>query len=447
MIYFVLRDFRLGESGFVNGGSKHTINILKGLKHIGCDYSVVTLNFRPDVETSIIKKETQYGSLIEINHNISIDQWKQPEIINLIKSLLTELPPTPSLFHLRDLGSDLGSWIEALENTEHKIIFHSVDYAWLCARSHLLTFEDKQCSGPKNVNSCLNCFFSHRELSKSLVLRTILTFSHAPKSFLQLLPSKAKKKLNSAISKRRITEQRINDLKQDFQRVDALIVHSQILGKYFQENNFPPDKIFHVPTGIETGKKITDSERPNLSDGIVFGFAGKLTYDKGLDILINALSNLRMKTLRTIKLIVYSRPHESGFGQEILKVIKSQEWITLDQYDGRNTESIDKAHQKIHFMVACSRWTDNLPNTVLEAVCRQTPMIAPNQGCFPEMITEGINGWFYDVEDTGLEKLLGKILEKPNQYLELPFSNSKMRTPIEEAEDIVKIYQKLKKEN
>jgi glycosyltransferase involved in cell wall biosynthesis len=443
MIYFVVNDFRLGESGFVNGGSKHTFNILKALKQINVNYTIITLNFRPHTETLITKQETQLGSIIEINHNISINQWKQPEIVNLIKSLLIELPPTPSIFHLRDLGSDFGSWIEALQDTKHKIIFHSVDYAWLCARSHLLTFEGKQCTGPQSVNSCLNCFYSHREIKKTLILKGLLASSYFPNFIQQLLPNKLKIIINSAISKRRITEERITDLNKDFDRVDALIVHSQILGKYFQENQFPLDKIFHVPTGIEKGKKISFSERPNLQNSIVFGFAGKLTYDKGLDILINALFNLRAKTSKQILLIVYSRPHESGFGQEILKVVKSQEWIILDQYDGKNSESIDKAHQKIHFLVTCSRWTDNLPNTVLEAICRHTLVIAPDQGCFPEMITNSVNGLLYEPQDNGLEKLLTQIITEPEKYMRLSFESGHLRTPLREAQDIIKIYDKL----
>lgn len=446
MIYLVTENLLNKKEKFINGGKKHSVNLLKGLNQLKAEIYIINIiqENKSDKALSIKITDSTYGKLVNISGLPKVKTWRDSQSIEIFNQLLDILPDVRGIFHLRDIGSYLGSWLAALQPTQHKIVFQAVDYAWLCMRSHLLDSQGIQCSGPKNTDSCLQCFYSHREPLKSVALKTILNSTYLPQPLQVIIPNKIKPIISSAKVNRIITETRLENLNKDFARVDAIIAHSQILSQLFISNGFPQEKMFHVPTGIERGNKISHQERPSLDKKIIFGYAGKLTFDKGLDILIQALSELRKETSIELNLIVYSKPHASGFGRDMMKLINTYRWISLSQYNGSDPNSIDTAHRQINFQVSPSRWTDNLPNSVLEGIERNTPVIAPNHGCFPEMIVDGVNGCLYPKNTVQeLKNILEKIINNPQNYAQLPFDNNKVRSPIAEAEDILKIYQKL----
>jgi glycosyltransferase involved in cell wall biosynthesis len=445
MIYIVVQDF-LQDSGIINGGSQSAKNLLLGLKNLQLEFKVISWSWiksSRNVESRITLQETecQFGQLISLGLP-TIQEWKDFELVVFFKQVLRKLPETTGIFHLLEVKDYLGSWLAALESTDFKVVVTALDYAWLCANSHLLTRTSEQCSGPKSAMSCLECHYNHKDLAKKVALKLLLASTALSPAVHKLYPPQLNSIAQIAVRKKRTTETRFANLSQDFQQIDALIAPSKILKSFFAKNGLSDEKIFHVPYGTQPGKKIEKSERP--SEGIVFGFVGKLTFDKGLDILIEALSQVRGEIYQNIYLVVYSSEDNSGFGKQMQQKIHALSWITQSRFNGRDPQSIDEAHRKIHFQVAPSRWTDNLPNAVLEGIERHTPIIAPRYGSFLEMVEEGVSGWFYDnntVRD--LKELLVKIVKNPERYAQLPFDDRKTRLPRVEAEDIVRIYQKL----
>jgi glycosyltransferase involved in cell wall biosynthesis len=446
MIYTVVQNF-FSQGTVINGGSQSSRNLLMGLNSLGCSLSIISWSSTAENGLSDAPKirfsECELGKIAAISLP-PIQRWRDPEIVSLLRNILKQLPGEPSVFHLLEAKEYLGAWLAALGSTECKVVATALDYAWICATSHLLTRQSVQCSGPKDADSCLQCFYDHRERSKALALKLILASTYLPPSLSKMAPNSLSGVIRGASVKRSLTETRLESLSQDFQRVDALIAPSKVLKHFFIKNGLSADRVFHVPYGTQPGGKIGIQERPLLSEGVVFGFVGKLTFDKGLDLLIQALTAVRAEGLTSLQLIVYAGRDGSGFGNQVMELIDSSSWITLSQFNGRDTTSIDAAHRKIHFQVAPSRWTDNLPNAVLEGIERHTPIIAPDYGSFPEMIQQGVNGWLYPRNTVDeLKKILLKVANAPEQYAHLPFDDSKTRLPLAEAEDVMNIYQNL----
>ena len=445
MIYLVVQNFQY-HSKIINGGSQSARNLILGLKNSSLDLTIISWRWKPDFQvfdfSSSIQFETrEFGKYISIELP-AIQTWKDRNIIALFQKILSQLPTQTGIFHLLEVKESLGCWLEALASTEFKVVVTALDYAWLCANSHLLTRTSQRCQGPQDEVSCLQCHYNHRDVMKKVALKLLLASTYFPSELKKIYPENISKIIEKTSRKRRITETRLTNLRPDFQQIDALIAPSQSLKHFFARNGLPVDKIFHVPYGTQPGTQIRRSDRP--SDGIVFGFVGKLTFDKGLDILIEALSQVRSQTERNISLIVYAGNDRSGFGKQMTRKINALPWISQRQFNGRDTRSIDDAHRQIHFQVAPSRWTDNLPNAVLEGIERQTPIIAPKYGSFLEMVEEGVNGWLYPENTVGeLKSLLDRIVSNPDRFARLPFDDSKTRLPQAEAEDIRQIYQKL----
>ena len=445
MIYIALQSFQY-NSKIINGGSQSARNLISGLKKSSLDLTMISWRWKKshqalDSATSIQIETCEFGKYIAIELP-AIQTWKDRNLIGLFQKILSQLPTQSGIFHLLEVKEYLGCWLQALASTDFNVVVTAHDYAWLCANSHLLTRTSQRCQGPQDAASCLQCHYNHRDVMKKVALKLFLASTNFPSELNKLYPEKIAEVARKTARKRRITETRLANLSQDFQKIDALIAPSQSLKYFFARNGLAVEKIFHIPYGTQPGTKIRRSERP--SDGIVFGFVGKLTFDKGLDLLIEALSQVRSQTERNISLIVYAGNDRSGFGKQMTHKINALPWISQRQFNGRDTRSIDDAHRQIHFQVAPSRWTDNLPNAVLEGIERQTPIIAPKYGSFLEMVEEGVNGWLYPENTVGeLKQLLEQIVRNPTHFARLPFDNSKTRLPQAEAEDIEQIYQQL----
>ncbi|MEP0911412.1 glycosyltransferase [Leptolyngbya sp. GB1-A1] len=442
MPYVVVQNFFSSDT-VINGGSQSARNLLVGLHHLGCPLHILSWNTGTSGTTAIKWVNCEFGKIAAVSLP-PLQAWHDPVVVSQIRTILHQLPEQDGIFHLLEPKEYLGSWLSALEKTSYQVIATALDYAWICATSHLLTRQSAQCAGPKNASSCLQCFYDHRHLLKALALKLMLASTSLPAAVTKSLPNQLTQLAHPAQEKRIMTETRLAALEQDFQRVDALIAPSKVLGQFFIENGLAKHKVHHIPYGTQAGTKLTLDDRPPLSEKIVFGFVGKLTFDKGLDLLIEALKQLRQQEPNPFRLIVYASPHPSGFGQIMQQQIASLDWITLSQFDGRDPSSIDAAHRSIHFQIAPSRWTDNLPNAVLEGVERQTPIIAPDYGSFPEMIQHGVNGWLYSNNTVAtLKETLSNLIRTPKSYAKLSFDAATIRRPIDEATDVFQLYRTL----
>lgn len=431
MKLYILIQYSANREGVVNGGSQSARNLLVGLHELGIAFTPVFLsqtsdpNRRPFLETV----ETEFGQGLRLCDVPMNQTWRDEHTGAAIWELIHSLPS--GIFHLIEVGYTLGSWLWALQRLPFRVVFTALDYIWICARSHLLTARGSQCAGPISIAGCVQCLFDHREPTKQLIAKGMLVASYLPMDG----QIGEQRRLRQLASSRFITRL------EDFSAVHALIAPSQALADAFVHNGFNSSRVFQIRYGTQAGTPISVNERPSLEDGVILGFVGKTTFDKGLDILLDTLEKLREQGIRNLRLVVFSSPHPSGYGQEIARrIAQNSAWVGWDSFDGYNPRSIDSAHRRIHVQVAPSRWSDNLPNAVLEGLERNTPVIAPNQGSLLEMVRPGINGWLYDTPDA-LAKLITRLSAQPKHMLSLlSFSERVTQPPIEEAKQVTEVY-------
>ena len=247
---------------------------------------------------------------------------------------------------------------------------------------------------------------------------------------------------------RKRTHERLQSLAIDFRRLDALIAPSQALADRFAANGMPRRTIAPIRYGTPPGRRIAWSERPPLDRGVVFGFVGRIEYDKGPDLLVDAVQSIRRSTPHRPRVIVFGAASATGFNRTFFARVRSsdcRDWVETAAFDGSNPAAIDQAMSRIHFLVAPSRWTDNLPNAVLEALVRSTPVIAPDQGSFPEMVVTGRNGWLYAHERSGaaLTSILTGIVGDPARFGDLPHDVATTRSPAAEAAEVAALLHRL----
>ena len=75
-----------------------------------------------------------------------------------------------------------------------------------------------------------------------------------------------------------------------------------------------------------------------------------------------------------------------------------------------NRDDVSKIFKDCMFSIIPSRWHDNLPNSLIESLSNGVPVIVPNYGCFPEFVTNNMNGFLYNNYDD-LREVFSKIID------------------------------------
>lgn len=184
--------------------------------------------------------------------------------------------------------------------------------------------------------------------------------------------------------------------------IKYFICPSEAFLRKHTEAGIPEEKLVYIPNFI----KIENFE-PNFSPGNYILFAGRVSKEKGVLTLLEAVKGLDVPVR-----IVGNGPMKTEYetyakGGKIDNVI----------FEGyRSDESLKMLFRNAAFVVFPSQCYENLPMTILEAFAYGKPVIGSAIGGIPEMVIEQETGLLF--EPGNYQELRGKI-----EYL---LSNSTM---------------------
>lgn len=168
---------------------------------------------------------------------------------------------------------------------------------------------------------------------------------------------------------------------------DVYISISKCMRKELAELGIPYNKIMFLPNALDvkifhpSGKK---------KDNLVL-FVGRITFDKGLHILLKSLAYLE----KPIYLVIIGPPDwDVEYFQEILKRIENENKKGLHKitYLGAQDQTnIVEWYQRAAIFVLPS-FKEAFPIVNLEALSCETPVVASNVGGISEVVCNGKNG-------------------------------------------------------
>ena len=174
--------------------------------------------------------------------------------------------------------------------------------------------------------------------------------------------------------------------------------------KYIALTNFAKNKILNSSLKLKE-KQITI--KPNYVNDHGFElnkddyliFIGRLSKEKGVDILLNAFKNSKRKIV-----IIGSGPMKD-IVEEYSKNYQNIEYLGFQQMD-----VIIQKLKKAKALIFTSVWYEGMPMTILESLSTGTPVVSTDIGGPAEIITNNKTGLIYkvgDVEDlqNSIEKL------------------------------------------
>lgn len=148
------------------------------------------------------------------------------------------------------------------------------------------------------------------------------------------------------------------------------------------------------------------------ADAFVFGSVGRLSPEKGHRYMVSAFHKLCDRAGSTAKLflIVVGNGREQESLEEQASRLGIREKVLFAGFQGNPAEWM----RLLDCMVQPSL-TEGTPNSVLEALCLQVPVIVTAVGGVPDLITDGLNGLLVPSEDVDrMAEAMGRMQASPD---------------------------------
>ncbi|HYF31100.1 MAG TPA: glycosyltransferase family 4 protein [Chitinophagaceae bacterium] len=146
-----------------------------------------------------------------------------------------------------------------------------------------------------------------------------------------------------------------------------------------------------------------------------FLFAGRLSTEKGVHVLLNAFQQLAASRLIIV-----------GEGPERDILHNSYANAANITFEGKlDRTELMELMKRCKAVIFPSLWYEGLPFTILEAYATGTPVIASRLGSMIELISDGYNGFHFSPGDVGELKHCIQTIEKAGPGIERLYTNAR----------------------
>jgi glycosyltransferase involved in cell wall biosynthesis len=192
----------------------------------------------------------------------------------------------------------------------------------------------------------------------------------------------------------------INRIMKRLDNVSCFIALSTFAKQKFSESKLiPEEKINVLGNFIDNNKAENLVKRKSKREYAVY--IGRLSIEKGLDLIVNAfqeLSNIELKIVGTGP--EYEKIHRYLLGHNI---------TNIDLLGHLHESEILEIARDAFVTVIPSNWYEQFPIVALESMLVGTPIIASRLGGLPSIIEDGVSGYLF--EPNNLDDLKSKIIK------------------------------------
>ena len=178
------------------------------------------------------------------------------------------------------------------------------------------------------------------------------------------------------------------------ERIDRVIAPSRFMrsklieggwpeGKVEALQNFADDAILARASGV--ADDATDRESPYLL------FFGRLSAEKGVDVLLRAFDAAAPSLPRDMRLIVVGDGPDAAEFRDLAVSLDSAPRIEFAGY--QTGDALQTYVERASLAIASSRWRENMPYSIVEAFAAGTPVVGTRIGGIPELVTDGVTGF------------------------------------------------------
>jgi glycosyltransferase involved in cell wall biosynthesis len=200
--------------------------------------------------------------------------------------------------------------------------------------------------------------------------------------------------------------------------VDAVVSNSRYTETKHREAGFFPNAIWRVvPPTVDTSS--FQSSRRIQDSVFTIGFAGRLSREKGVDQLVDALNHLNVDNWRCIIAGVGDDAYVDQLKARADPRISFPGWLSAAEF-----------FSEIDVVVSPARWPEPAGRTIAEAYAYGLPIIVSHLGGMSEGVVDGRTGWIVDPES--IDQLVRALRKAADPTVRANIDRAKMREILED---------------
>jgi glycosyltransferase involved in cell wall biosynthesis len=292
------------------------------------------------------------------------------------------------------------------------------------------------CDGKIEILKCSQCYLRAKKLN-SLQAFLLSIVSYAVK-IVGLDPTKLANRFGTGLGSSNLVTKKKSDLIKLVDSCDKIIILTNWYKEILISNGISQHKIELIKQGLPT-KKETITIDHNYKGTVKFIFVGRISYFKGLHILVEAFQQLEENTA---KLDIYGQADDVDYESNLKKLTLNVPFI---QWKGiLPQENVVQLMAQYNALCLCSTFSEMSPLVIQEAFASGIPVIASNVYGNTEQIKHGVNGLLFNFNDPAdLLKQLQRCIDEKDLLFNLSKNILQPRSFEEVANDHIKLYKSL----
>jgi glycosyltransferase involved in cell wall biosynthesis len=424
------------------GTETYTLQVAKRLREMGHEAVVVAAVFQGEApRAELVTRYTYEGVpvlLIDKNkvpHRTIRETYYQPEMAGVFREILRDV--RPDLLHVTHLINHTAVLLEVADELGLPTVGTLTDFFGFCYTNKLVAVDGSICHGPSlSRANCVAChlyaenhpsgrggsWWRTRAGLVSLLARFLVMASNRP----HLLAGHFAATVGDLRNRPEI-------LAGCYRHYDVVVTPTRFLRRAYQRNGLGTPCV-DIRFGVDIDRKPKPPHRLELP--LRVGYIGQIAPHKGVDLLVKAMAGLPPGAAR---LDIFGPKDQDPRYMSDLQAIAAE--LPVAFRGTFSPERMADTLRDLDLMVIPSRWPENSPLVLLDALATHTPVIVSDVEGLTEFVEDGKNGFAIR---RGSVKALGEQLMRfvEDRTLAARMSESTYygRTSRNMVEDLLPVY-------
>ena len=178
-------------------------------------------------------------------------------------------------------------------------------------------------------------------------------------------------------------------------KVSGYIALTEFQKKKLIEGGIPSEKVFVKPNFLQQNLENFNDFRTDVETEKQYVlFVGRLSKEKGCDVLIRAWAELKTRTAENCTRLLIAG---DGPCLDELNVLAEKLGVSgsISFLGSRKKDEINTLMRSARFLAFPSIWYEGFPMVILEAFSADIPVVASETGGLPSIIEDGITGFLF----------------------------------------------------
>jgi glycosyltransferase involved in cell wall biosynthesis len=383
----------------IYGTETYTLELARNLRTLGHEPVVVSAIFagEPPQPATVHRYAHDGIPVLSIDknaypHSRVKDTYYQPSMSKVLGEILDEA--RPDIVHVTHLINHTAVLLEAVAARRLPTVATFTDFFGFCYNNKLEAHDGSLCAGPASpAVNCLACHLkavadasSANDLRARMARRPVVAAVRAhAMHFAQTLPSLRAGALAGQVQD---IVQRPRILETLYRQYARAIVPTAFIEGAYARNGFarPMDRI---PFGVDIDR--APKRRTREGPPLVIGFIGQVMSHKGPDLLLDAARAALQPQDYEVR-IYGSMTQDPGYAASLARRASGLPVRFMGTFA---PERMREVMDDLDVLAIPSRWYENSPLVLLNALASQTPVIVADVEGMTEFVRDGVNGYTF----------------------------------------------------